>query len=88
MGCLFGANWIWWVPCNTFIRDIDWNSLIMTKYSLTKNHGYHIANQVFLMGNIAIAMSYFSVGFTTSFMATPLNIYLVHTLNAEPPMQT
>lgn len=37
---------------------------LMTKYESTKNHGYHIANQVFLTGNIAIAMSYFAVGFT------------------------
>jgi hypothetical protein len=27
--------------------------------------------------NLAIAMSYFSVGFVTSFITTPLNVYMV-----------
>jgi MFS family permease len=35
-----------------------------------------------------LSQAYFSVGFTNSFILTPLNIYLVHTLNAEPQMQT
>ena len=39
------------------------------------------------MHNIAIALSYFSVGFAQSFISTPLNVYLVETLNAEPNMQ-
>jgi hypothetical protein len=38
--------------------------------------------------NFAIAASYFSVGFVSSFISTPMNIYLVGTLNAEPTMQT
>lgn len=58
------------------------------KYHITKTHGYHTANQVFLPSNIAIAMSYFAVGFTNSFILTPLSIYLVYNLNAEPQMQT
>ena len=33
-------------------------------------------------------MSYFSVGVTMSLISTPLNIYLVETLNAEPIMQS
>ena len=37
--------------------------------------------------NIAIALSYFAVGFVSSFICTPLNIYMVNTLNAEPPIQ-
>lgn len=37
--------------------------------------------------NFAIAMSYFTVGFSMSFLQTPLNIYLVNTLNAEPDVQ-
>jgi hypothetical protein len=37
--------------------------------------------------NFAIAMSYFTVGFSMSFLQTPLNIYLVNTLNAEPDIQ-
>lgn len=37
--------------------------------------------------NIAIAMAYFSVGLAQSLINTPLNIYLVETLNAEPKMQ-
>lgn len=32
---------------------------------------------VFRIHNRAIAMSYFSVGFVSSFIATPLNVYLV-----------
>ena len=35
--------------------------------------------------NIAIPMSYFSIGFAST---TPLNIYLVKILNAEPPIQS
>jgi len=38
--------------------------------------------------NFALAMAYFSVGLTMSFNSTPLNIYLVETLNAEPQMQS
>lgn len=38
--------------------------------------------------NFAIAASYFSVGFVSSFISTPMNIYLVGVLNAEPTMQT
>ena len=38
--------------------------------------------------NFALAMSYFSVGITMSLISTPLNIYLVETLNAEPIMQS
>ena len=37
--------------------------------------------------NLAIALSYFSVGFAQSFTTTPLNIYLIEVLNAEPAMQ-
>ena len=37
--------------------------------------------------NLAIALSYFSVGFAQSFLTTPLNIYLVNDLNAEPAIQ-
>jgi MFS family permease len=38
--------------------------------------------------NIAIAMAYFSVGIVDSFTSTPLNIYMVGKLNAEPEMQS
>lgn len=38
--------------------------------------------------NIAIPLSYFSIGFADSFITTPLNIYMVSVLNAEPPIQT
>lgn len=37
--------------------------------------------------NRAIALAYFSVGLVMSFAATPLNVYLVSTLGAEPTMQ-
>lgn len=37
--------------------------------------------------NIAIIMAYFSIGVVQSFLSTPLNIYLVEKLNAEPQMQ-
>lgn len=44
-------------------------------------------NDLFHRDNFAIAASYFSVGFVGAFMATPLNIYLVEVLNAEPGQQ-
>ena len=37
--------------------------------------------------NMAITMSYLSVGLVMSLIQTPLNIYMVHILNAEPPLQ-
>lgn len=37
--------------------------------------------------NLAIPMAYFSVGMVSSMVATPLNIYMVEVLNAEPAMQ-
>lgn len=37
--------------------------------------------------NFAIVMAYFSVGVVTSFLSTPLNVYLVDVLDAEPRMQ-
>jgi len=37
--------------------------------------------------NICIAIGYFSVGISQAFSITPLNIYLVHVLRAEPAMQ-
>jgi len=40
------------------------------------------------MENIAIPLSYFSIGFASSFLTTPLNIYMVNVLNAEPPIQS
>lgn len=42
---------------------------------------------IYRMENIAIVMAYFSVGLTGSFLSTPLNVYLVEHLNAEPQMQ-
>jgi hypothetical protein len=38
--------------------------------------------------NIAIAMAYFAVGVVHSFSRTPLNIYMVNTLNVEPEIQS
>ena len=38
--------------------------------------------------NFAIPCSYFSIGFATSFITTPLNVYMVDVLSAEPPMQS
>jgi hypothetical protein len=37
---------------------------------------------VFKVHNRAIAMSYFSVGFVSSFISTPLNVYMVRSLYA------
>ena len=37
--------------------------------------------------NFAILMSYFSVGITDSLLSTPLNVYLVSVLDAEPGVQ-
>ena len=44
-------------------------------------------SNVFLKENLAIGMSYFVVGFTSSLMLTPLNVYLVQVLDASPAMQ-
>ena len=37
--------------------------------------------------NFAIAMAYFAVGLVSSLLSTPLNVYVVHELNAEPAVQ-
>jgi hypothetical protein len=42
---------------------------------------------LFHMQNVAILCSYFSVGLVSSFISTPLNIYLVEVLDAEPRVQ-
>ena len=42
---------------------------------------------IYHISNIAIVMAYFSIGVVQSFLSTPLNIYLVEVLNAEPQMQ-
>ena len=47
----------------------------------------HRANQIWKPCNLAIVMSYFAIGFAMSFISTPLNIYMINELNAEPPMQ-
>eukprot|EP01039_Chlorochromonas_danica_P009548 gene9548-10553_t len=46
-----------------------------------------IACDIYRKENIAIVLAYFSVGLVGSFLSTPLNIYLVEYLNAEPQMQ-
>jgi hypothetical protein len=38
--------------------------------------------------NIAIVLAYFSIGLVSSFITTPLNVYMVSVLNAEPQMQS
>jgi hypothetical protein len=45
------------------------------------------ATDLFRKENVAIALGYFSVGFVGSFLATPLNVYLVEYLNVEPDVQ-
>ena len=42
---------------------------------------------LFHVQNVAILCSYFSVGLVSSFISTPLNIYLVEVLDAEPRVQ-
>ena len=37
--------------------------------------------------NFCLAVTYFTVGIIMTFMMTPLNIYLVRQLNAEPQQQ-
>eukprot|EP01041_Mallomonas_annulata_P009278 gene9278-19257_t len=37
--------------------------------------------------SIAIALAYFSIGFTTAFIYNPLNVYLVKGLDADPQVQ-
>ena len=57
--------------------------------SLSEAMSPHLAHPCDLHdpSNLAIALSYFSVGFAQSFLTTPLNIYLVNDLNAEPAIQ-
>lgn len=38
--------------------------------------------------NIAIVLAYFAIGIVSSFISTPLNVYMVEVLNAEPQMQS
>ncbi|CAM9894602.1 unnamed protein product [Chrysoparadoxa australica] len=40
------------------------------------------------LGNLAIPLSYFCIGFARSFVSTPLNVYLVEVLGAQPSVQT
>lgn len=42
---------------------------------------------IFSKNNMAITMSYLSVGLVMSFIQTPLNVYMVEVLNAEPSLQ-
>jgi hypothetical protein len=37
--------------------------------------------------NIPIGISYFSVGFVTGFLSTPLSIYMIQKLNVDPQIQ-
>lgn len=46
-----------------------------------------IPYNIFCKENSAIVMAYFSVGLVTSILKTPLNVYLVDVLDAEPHMQ-
>lgn len=65
----------------------------MAKYQKLKQHNLEVENDpalpysIYRPQNIAIVMAYFSIGLTGSFLSTPLNVYLVEHLNAEPQMQ-
>ena len=50
-------------------------------------YGAHDPNDLFEPTNFAIVCSYAAVGIVSSFISTPLNIYMVEVLNAEPKMQ-
>jgi MFS family permease len=58
-------------------------SVKMNKQQIEEGHPYHLLRKE----NFAIAMAYLSVGIVTSLISTPLNVYLVEVLNAEPQMQ-
>lgn len=70
-----------------------WAQGRMTKYQKLKQHNLEVDNDptlpysIYRPQNIAIVMAYFSIGLTGSFLSTPLNVYLVEHLNAEPQMQ-
>jgi Na+/melibiose symporter-like transporter len=62
----------------------------MTKYkklSSKEEEDLTLPYDIYRLENIAIVMAYFSIGLTGSFLSTPLNVYLVEHLNAEPQMQ-
>ena len=61
----------------------------MSKMAHNENARYarNVPYNLMRQENIAIAMAYFCVGIVGSFLHTPLVVYLVKDLNAEPQMQ-
>jgi hypothetical protein len=55
--------------------------------SLNKKYNKGDPTDLFRLDNIALVFCYFCVGMTGSLLSTPLNVYLVEVLNAEPAMQ-
>ena len=52
-----------------------------------KEHKTDKRCDIFSKSNMAITMSYLTVGLVMSFIQTPLNVYMVKVLNAEPSLQ-
>eukprot|EP01038_Epipyxis_sp_PR26KG_P012294 gene12294-16485_t len=61
----------------------------MTDYKRINDHNdqHYDPCDIYRKENMAILMSYLAVGVVSSFISTPLNVYLVETLEAEPQMQ-
>lgn len=72
------------------IHEVDGTK---TKKIIHKHHHVHSKDHpdprcnIFRKENMAITMSYLSVGLVMSLIQTPLNVYMVKVLNAEPPLQ-
>jgi uncharacterized membrane protein YfcA len=58
-------------------------SIKLTKKDFDEGLPYNL----YRIENVAIPIAYFAVGIVGSLLSTPLNVYLVEVLNAEPQMQ-
>lgn len=69
---------------NSLFKLISTNAASYTKIEDLEDEPCNL----YRIENRAIAMSYFAVGLVESILSTPLNVYLVETLNSEPRMQS
>ena len=62
-------------------------SQLPTRLTRGKSHQPPWTKSLYSRSNVAIIASYLCVGFTASFIATPLSVYLVKELGAQPEEQ-
>jgi len=75
---------------NVSNTDDNARSINVNKDENENNENKNITDDrcnIYVKENFAITMAYLSVGLVGSIMITPLNIYIVRKLNAEPPIQ-